>query len=150
MVPAAYIAALERMQDDVAPVPVAEVRAIVEAELGARIGTLFAHFEDTPLAAGSVAQVHAATLRDGREVVLKVQRPHIAQTLREDLAILEKLAGAADRMTDVGRRYGFAGLVNELRHSLASEINFELEAENLRRFAENLRAYDTLFIPLPT
>ncbi|MEI7035207.1 ABC1 kinase family protein [Fulvimonas yonginensis] len=149
MVPAPYIAALERMQDDVAPVPVAEIRKIVEAELRVRIGTLFAHFDDEPLAAGSVAQVHAAMLRDGRQVVLKVQRPHIAQTLREDLAILEKLAGAADRLTDVGRRYGFAGLVNELRHSLASEINFELEAENLRRFAENLRGYDHLHVPLP-
>ena len=149
MVPAPYIAALERMQDDVAPVPVAEIRRTVEAELGARIGTLFAAFDDVPLAAGSVAQVHAATLHDGREVVLKVQRPNIAQTLREDLAILERLAGAADRMTDVGRRYGFAGLVGELRHSLANEINFELEAENLRRFAENLRGYDTLHVPLP-
>jgi len=149
MVPAPYIAELERMQDDVMPVPVDEIRKIVEAELGARIGTLFARFDDRPLAAGSVAQVHAATLRDGREVVLKVQRPNIAQTLREDLAILEKLAGAADRMTDVGRRYGFVGLVSELRHSLANEINFELEAENLRRFAENLRGYDTLYVPLP-
>ena len=149
MVPAPYIAELERMQDDVAPVPVAEIRQTIEAELGVRIGALFAHFDDEPLAAGSVAQVHAATLRDGREVVLKVQRPHIAQTLREDLAILEKLAGAADRMTDVGRRYGFSGLVNELRHSLASELNFELEAENLRRFAENLQGYERLYVPLP-
>ncbi|MGN6281185.1 ABC1 kinase family protein [Frateuria sp.] len=149
MVPAPYIAELERMQDDVVPVPVAEIRATIEAELGARIGTLFARFDDEPLAAGSVAQVHAATLHDDRQVVLKVQRPNIAQTLREDLAILEKLAGAADRMTDVGRRYGFAGLVNELRHSLANEINFELEAENLRRFAENLRGYDALYVPLP-
>lgn len=149
MVPAPYIAELERMQDDVAPVPVAQIRAIIEAELRVRIGALFACFDDTPLAAGSIAQVHAATLRDGREVVLKVQRPHIAQTLREDLAILENIAGAADRLTDIGRRYGFAGLVNELRHSLASELNFELEAENLRRFAENLQSYERLYVPLP-
>src|SRR3569623_3742086 len=132
MVPAPYIAELERMQDDVVPVPVEDIRRTVEAELGARSGTLFARFDDQPLAAGSVAQVHAATLHDGRQVVLKVQRPNIAQTLREDLAILEKLAGAADRMTDVGRRYGIAGLVNELRHSLANEISFELGAEILR------------------
>ena len=149
MGPTPYIVELERMQDDVAPVPVGEVRAMVEAELGARIGTLFGSFDDQPLAAGSIAQVHAATLHDGREVVLKVQRPGIAQTLREDLAILEKLAGAADRLTDVGRRYGFTGLVGELRHSLASELNFELEADNLRRFAENLRNYESLYVPLP-
>lgn len=149
LVPAPYIAALERMQDDVAPVPVSAVREIIEAELGARIENLFASFDDTPLAAGSIAQVHAATLRDGRSVVLKVQRPHIARTLREDLAILERLAGAADRMTDLGRRYGFEGLVHELRHSLASEINFELEAENLRRFAANLGDYACLYVPQP-
>jgi ubiquinone biosynthesis protein len=149
MVPAPYLAALERMQDDVAPVPVAEVRAIIEEELGARVGTVFARFDDEPLAAGSVAQVHAATLRDGREVVVKVQRPGIAQTLREDLAILDKLAGAADRMTEMGRRYGFGEWVHELRHSLANEINFELEADNLRRFAGNLRDYRSLYVPQP-
>ena len=149
MVPAPYLAALERMQDNVAPVPLAEVRALVEDELGARIGTLFGSFDDQPLAAGSVAQVHAATLRDGREVVVKVQRPRIAQTLREDLAILERLAGAADRMTEMGRRYGFAEWIHELRHSLANEINFELEADNLRSFAANLRSYGYLYVPQP-
>ena len=149
MVPPAYLAALERMQDDVAPVPVADVRAVIEEELGARIGVLFGSFDDVPLAAGSMAQVHAATLRDGREVVVKVQRPHIAQTLREDLAILARLAGAADRLTDMGRRYGFADWVHELRHSLANEVNFALEADNLRRFAANLHDYRHLYVPQP-
>ncbi len=149
MVPPVYLQALERMQDNVAPVPVAEVRAVIEAELGARIGVLFGSFDDEPLAAGSMAQVHAATLRDGREVVLKVQRPGIAQTLRDDLAILDKLAGAADRLTDMGRRYGFADWVQELHHSLANEVNFALEADNLRRFAANLRGYRHLYVPQP-
>jgi predicted unusual protein kinase regulating ubiquinone biosynthesis (AarF/ABC1/UbiB family) len=149
MVPPAYLDALERMQDNVAPVPVAEIRAVVEAELGARIGVLFGSFDAQPLAAGSMAQVHAATLRDGREVVVKVQRPHIAQTLRDDLAILEKLAGAADHLTEMGRRYGFSDWVRELRHSLANEVNFALEADNLRRFAANLRGYRHLYVPQP-
>ena len=149
MVPPAYMSALERMQDDVAPVPVEAVRAVIESELGARIATLFGSFDDKPLAAGSVAQVHAATLRDGRPVVVKVQRPHIAETLREDLRILERLAGAADRMTEMGRRYGFVDLVGELRHSLAKEIDFELEADNLRRFAINLKPYSRLYVPQP-
>jgi predicted unusual protein kinase regulating ubiquinone biosynthesis (AarF/ABC1/UbiB family) len=149
MVPPAYMSALERMQDDVAPVPVEAVRAVIESELGARIATLFGSFDDKPLAAGSVAQVHAATLRDGRPVVVMVQRPHIAETLREDLRILERLAGAADRMTEMGRRYGFVDLVGELRHSLAKEIDFELEADNLRRFAINLKPYSRLYVPQP-
>ncbi|MGN6707247.1 MAG: ABC1 kinase family protein [Rhodanobacter sp.] len=149
MVPPAYLDALERMQDNVAPVPVAEIKAVMEAELGARIGVLFGSFDDEPLAAGSMAQVHAATLRDGRELVVKVQRPHIAQTLRDDLAILEKLAGAADHLTEMGRRYGFSDWVRELRHSLANEVNFALEADNLRRFAANLRGYRHLYVPQP-
>lgn len=149
MVPPAYMSALERMQDNVAPVPVAEVRAVIEDELGARIAVLFGSVEDEPLAASSVAQVHSATLRDGRPVVVKVQRPHIAETLREDLAILEKLAGAAGRWTEMGRRYGFADWVSELRHSLANEIDFELEADNLRRFAINLKNYPRLYVPSP-
>lgn len=149
MIPPAYMAALERMQDDVAPVPVDAVRAVIEEELGVRIATLFSDFDDEPLAAGSIAQVHAATLRDGRAVVVKVQRPGIAQTLREDLAILEKLAGAAERMTEVGRRYGFIDWVSELRHSLANEIDFELEADNLRCFAANLQCYPRLYVPQP-
>ena len=149
MVPPAYLDALERMQDNVVPVPGAEIKAVVEAELGARIGVLFGSFDDEPLAAGSMAQVHAATLRDGREVVVKVQRPHIAQTLRDDLAILEKLAGAADHLTEMGRRYGFSDWVRELRHSLANEVNFALEADNLRRFAANLRGYRHLYVPQP-
>ena len=114
---------------------------MIEQELGARISVLFGSFDDEPLAAGSVAQVHAPPLRDGRPVVVKVQRPGIAQTLREDLSILEKLAGAADRLTEMGRRYGFVEWVQELRHSLAREIDFELEADNLRRFASNLQDY---------
>ena len=149
MVPPAYMSALERMQDDVTPVPVTAVRAVIEEELDARITTLFSSFDDEPLAAGSMAQVHAATLRDGRAVVVKVQRPHIAQTLREDLAILDKLAGAAERMTEMGRRYGFVDWVSELRHSLANEIDFELEADNLRRFAANLECYPRLYVPQP-
>ncbi|MEO6925260.1 MAG: AarF/UbiB family protein [Rhodanobacter sp.] len=149
MVPPAYLSALERLQDDVAPVPVGAVRALIEEELGARIAVLFSSFEDEPLAAGSMAQVHAATLRDGRPVVVKVQRPHIAEVLREDLAILEKLAGAAERMTEMGRRYGFVDWVSELRHSLANEIDFQLEADNLRRFAANLEVYPRLYVPQP-
>ncbi len=149
MVPPAYLSALERLQDDVAPVPVEAVRALIEEELGARIAVLFGSFDDEPLAAGSMAQVHAATLRDGRPVVVKVHCPHIAEILREDLAILEKLAGAAEKMTEMGRRYGFVDWVSELRHSLANEIDFQLEADNLRRFAANLKVYPRLYVPRP-
>lgn len=149
MVPAPYLTALERMQDSVAPVPVADIRRLVEDELGVRIPRAFQSFDDVPLAAGSMAQVHTATLRDGREVAVKVQRPGIGEIIREDLGILARLAGAADRVTEMGRRYGFSDWVHELRRSLANEINFEMEAENLRTFAERLRPYPHLCVPTP-
>ncbi|WP_343162733.1 AarF/UbiB family protein [Oleiagrimonas sp. C23AA] len=149
MVPAPYLSALERMQDSVAPVPVEQIRKVIEDELGVRINRAFASFDDVPLAAGSMAQVHTAVLRDGTEVAIKVQRPGIAETIREDLGILSRLAGAADRLTEMGRRYGFSDWVHELRRSLANEIDFEMEAENLRTFAERLRPYPRLCVPTP-
>jgi predicted unusual protein kinase regulating ubiquinone biosynthesis (AarF/ABC1/UbiB family) len=149
MVPPAYLEALQRIQDDVAPVPVAAIHDVVEAALGMRINQAFGSFDDHPLAAGSLAQVHAATLRDGREVAVKVQRPGIAESIGEDFTILERLAGAADRMTEIGRRYGFADWVAELRQSLAAELDFEMEAANLRSFAHHLQDYRRLFVPQP-
>ena len=149
MVPPAYLEALQRIQDDVVQVPVADIHAVVEEALGMRISQAFGSFDDVPMAAGSLAQVHAATLRDGREVAVKVQRPNIAESIREDLGILERLAGAADRLTEIGRRYGFADWVDELRRSLAAELDFEQEATNLRSFAEHLHDYRRLFVPQP-
>src|SRR5688572_23705367 len=96
MVPPSYIVALERMQDKVAPIAYEEVRAVVEDELGVRISKAFADFEEIPLGAASLAQVHRATLRDGRRVAVKVQRPGIVDVIRADLDAIASLAGKAD------------------------------------------------------
>lgn len=149
MVPPAYLDALQRMQDDVEPVPIDAVRNMIETSLGMRISQAYGSFDEEPLAAGSLAQVHTATLRDGREVAIKVQRPDIAEAIREDLSILERLAGAADHLTEMGRRYGFAEWVREMRQSLAAELDFEMEAANLRSFADHLQGYKRLFVPQP-
>ena len=99
MVPAPYLAALERMQDDVAPIPFDDIRAVVEDELGVRINKVFATFDESPLGSASLAHVHRATLRDGRAVAVKVQRPGVAQAVRENLDALVRLAGHARHAT---------------------------------------------------
>ena len=149
MVPPAYLAALERMQDDVAPIAFEQVRDVVEAELGVRISKAFAGFEEQPLGCASLAQVHRATLRDGRLVAVKVQRPGIVETMRGDLDALAHLAGGADRVTDIGRRVRFADWVHEFRRTLLAELDYQAEAENLERFGEHLRDYRELLVPAP-
>jgi len=149
MVPAPYLVALERMQDDVAPVPFDEIRAVVEEALGVRLGKVFAQFEETPLGSASLAQVHRATLRDGRMVAVKVQRPGIVDVVRADLDALAALAGKADRMTDIGRRMRFSDWVHEFRRTLLAELDYRAEAENLERFGEHLRGYPELYVPAP-
>ncbi|MCJ0824621.1 AarF/UbiB family protein [Luteimonas sp. 50] len=149
MVPAPYIAALERMQDDVAPVPFEQIRAVVEDALGVRLGSAFAQFEEQPLGSASLAQVHRATLRDGRMVAVKVQRPGVVEVVRADLDTLAALAGKADRMTDLGRRLRFSDWVHEFRRTLLAELDYRAEAENLERFGEHLRGYPELVVPAP-
>src|SRR5687767_14548741 len=92
VVPREYIAALESLQDKVEPFSFADVEKIVETELGAKISKIFDTFESTPLAAASLGQVHRAILRDGREVVVKVQRPNVREQVRQDLDILSDIA----------------------------------------------------------
>lgn len=149
MVPAPYLAALQRMQDKVAPVPFAHIRTMIENELGVRLSKVFADFEERPLGCASLAQVHRAALHDGREVAVKVQRPGIAETVRSDLDTLAGFATSADRITDLGRRLHFADWVHEFRKTLLAELDYRIEAENLERFSDHFAGYPELFVPAP-
>ncbi len=149
MVPPAYLAALERMQDDVAPLPFEVIEQAVEDALGVRISKVFDSFDETPLGCASLAQVHRATLRDGRKVAVKVQRPGIVEQIRGDLDTLARLAGGVDRVTDIGRRIRFADWVGEFRRTLMAELDYRVEAENLDRFDTHFEAYPALFVPRP-
>jgi ubiquinone biosynthesis protein len=149
MVPPAYIAALERMQDDVAPIPFEQVREVVESELGARLNKLFESFDETPLGGASLAQVHRAVLRNGREVAVKVQRSGIIEQLHSDLDSLNAVATRIDRATDIGRRVLFADWVHEFRKTLIAELDYRTEAENLERFGERFEPYPQLCVPKP-
>lgn len=149
LLPTAYTEALTRLQDEVEPFPVTEVRGIIEAELGAPVKSLFSEFDDTPLAAASLAQVHRAVTRNGRDVVVKVQRPGVRELVRDDMEVLAGLAEKVDRHTDVGRRFGVASLLAQFRRSLADELDYRRESANLVRFGELTRGYEHLLVPQP-
>lgn len=127
--------------DEVPPVDTAEVVDVVTAELGDHPGALFRHFEAEPLASASIAQVHAAQLRDGTDVVVKVQRPGIGPRLRADLAILERVARLVARTSSKGRMANPVAVVEDFAATLSQELNFTVEARSMERFADNLRTY---------
>ncbi|MBD3946262.1 ABC1 kinase family protein [Nocardioides ganghwensis] len=149
LLPPAYTTALERLQDSVEPLPFAAVREVVEAELGATLKERFSEFTEEPLAAASIGQVHRAVLRNGREVVVKVQRPGVRDVVREDMAVLERLASVADNRTEAGRTFGFGRLLDQFRRSLAGELDYRREARSLVTFGELTAPYDLLVVPQP-
>ncbi len=149
LLPAAYLAALARLQDKVEPFPFAEVEQVVAAELGVRLSRAFLEFNATPLAAASLGQVHRAVLRDGHQVAVKVQRPAIRTQVVDDLEALAALAEFIDRHTDTGARYEFAKILDELRRSLLRELDYRREAEHLATLGANLRGFDAIVVPTP-
>jgi ubiquinone biosynthesis protein len=149
LLPQPYLDALARLQDNVGPFSFEEVEQIVSDELGVRISKAFEEFEQEPIAAASLGQVHAATMRDGRAVVVKVQRPGIREIIIKDLEVLNDIAAFLDGHTEMGKRYEFQGILAELRKSLLRELDYRQEARNLAIFAENLKDFEVLVVPLP-
>ena len=147
--PAAYSEALARLQDRVKPFSDAEAQQIIETELGARISKLFSRFDPQPIAAASLGQVHRAALRDGREVVVKVQRPNIAPLIADDFEVLAQMAAFLDEHSDWARRRRLAAIVEELRTSVLHELDYEREAQSMRIMLKNIEGFDRLYVPQP-
>lgn len=134
--------------DAVPPVPDGDVHALLAVELGAPVDELFACFDDVPLASASIAQVHAATLLDGSDAVVKIQRPGLGQRLRADMAILSRLARVLDRVSSTGRMANPVAVVEDFSTTLRQELNFVIEARSMERFAANLgEAHHNVRIP---
>lgn len=149
LLPKPYMEALADLQDEVEPFSFAEVEQLVEDELGVRISKAFNVFEYIPLAAASLGQVHQATLRDGRQVAVKVQRPGIRQQVIDDLEVLEDVAGFIDNHTDFGKRFQFRQMLGAFRKSLLQELDYRQEARNLDQIGENLASFRRIVIPEP-
>jgi len=149
LLPGPYLEALERLQDHIEPFPYEDVERIVSGELGVRISKAFADFDPVPLAAASLAQVHRAEMRDGRKVVVKVQRPDIREVIVADLEALGEIAHFLDQHTELGRRYEFDNMLVNLRKSLLKELDFTIEANNLHTISENLAEFENIVIPEP-
>ena len=147
IVPPEYIAALESLQDDVEPFSFAEVERIVEEELKVRISKAFESFESTPLAAASLGQVHRAVLRDGREVVVKVQRPNVRDQVRHDLEVFTDIATTIEQHGEIGRKMNLVGAIEQARITLMNELNYEQEARNTEILRRNLAEFPQIYIP---
>lgn len=149
LLPEAYLKALERLQDKITPFSYDEVEQIVISELGVRISKAFSRFDETPIAAASLGQVHGAALRDGREVVVKVQRPGIRKQIAEDFEVLAEIARFMDEHTEAGKRYRFSSVLEEFRLTIQQELNYENEAQNLVTVGKNLQDFTLITVPQP-
>ncbi|MGN6382267.1 MAG: ABC1 kinase family protein [Dyella sp.] len=144
-----YLSALQRMQDGVGEVAAIEIEGVVAQELEAPVGALFRRFDPTPIAAGSLAQVHAAELPDGTPVAVKVQRPGIEARVASDMELLTAVARFAEGHADTARRLGVRDWVAASYEALNEELDFVAEAENLEALAEVFDPYPGLVVPLP-
>lgn len=138
---------LDRLQSEVPPVPFEAARQVVIDELGAPPEELYADFARTPLAAASLGQVYRATLHDGRDVVVKVQRPNLDSQVRADLGIIRLMSSYAERRSSYAREIGLASMLDEFGSTLADELDYYGEAYNMSRLAANLADIPGVHIP---
>ncbi len=147
LIPADVADALAQLQDQVAPFPGEIARAAVEAALGAPIAVRFAAFDNAPLASASIAQVHAASLHDGREVVVKILRPDIGARINEDIALLRTLADSVQRFHPNADKIRPHDVVSEIASTLTNELDMQREGANASLLRRNFAGSDDLYVP---
>ena len=147
LIPVEFIEELSKLQDNVPPFPFSQVREIIEAELTSPIDEIFQKFEETPLAAASIGQVHRAQLRNGEDVIVKVQRPGIRAIIEVDLEILLHLATLIERHIEEWEIHRPTRIVEEFARSLEKEIDYTIEASNAERFARQFIGNSSVYVP---
>jgi predicted unusual protein kinase regulating ubiquinone biosynthesis (AarF/ABC1/UbiB family) len=147
LLPVEYIQELSKLQDEVPPFPTAQARAIIEAELRARIEDIFEYFEDTPVAAASLGQVFRARLRTGQTVAVKVQRPNLEAQIEFDIRVLHRIARFASRYPNLIRGVDWQGTVSEFHATIFEEMDYSREAQNSKVFKKNFEKWDEIYVP---
>ncbi len=143
-----YLNELARLQDNVPPFPFADVEETFLAETGKKPAELFEMFDEHPMAAASIGQVHRGRLQDGTEVVIKVQRPNIESIIAVDLEILAHLASLMEQYLEELQGHRPSAVVDEFARSLSLEIDYTVELANVQRFARQFRKNNTVYVPL--
>lgn len=147
LLPAEWIAELEKLQDQAAAVPFSQLKPQLERSLGAKVSTCFREIDEKPVGTASMAQVYRAVTPIGQEVVLKIRRPGVEEKIQADLRLLRKLAEIAEAQSPELRRYQPIEIVQEFEASLLRELDFTVEARSADRMRENLRQLDWLVVP---
>jgi len=148
LLPADLIRELEKLQDSVAPVPFEEIMGVLKKALKRPLEEIFILIDEEPLAAGSLAQVHRAVLKEENlPVALKIRRPDIVHTVEIDLKILENAAPYLCEHLEFARTYDFINLVKELKRALLRELNFTLEARNMQIISQSMASEKDVIIP---
>jgi ubiquinone biosynthesis protein len=147
LLPADIADELAKLQDNVPPFPGAVARAMIERSYGAPLDTRLRDFEETPLAAASIAQVHAARLADGRDVIVKVLRPGMKATIELDIEVLYTIAGMAERWWAPSRRLKPIEIVREYEKTVLDELDLMREAANASQLKRNFAGSALLYVP---
>lgn len=138
---------LAYLQDRVPPFSGEQAKSMVEKALGCDTSTAFARFDSTPLASASIAQVHAATLHDGHDVIVKVLRPDIKKTIRHDIAIMYQVARLTERFWRHGKRLHLVDLVAEFETTIIDELDLAREAANASQLRRNFEDSKIMYVP---
>lgn len=136
-----------KLQDDVTPFSGKLARKIIEQAYGCTLDEVLLEFDETPLASASVAQVHRAVLKDGREFIIKVIRPDIEQLIRSDLSLLHLLAEKAEKYYPQGKALRFTGVVDEFEKTLLNELDLQREAANASQLRRNFTGEKQYYVP---
>jgi len=147
LVPQALCDQLSQLQDRVSPITFDEARSVVEASLGRPLGDVFSRFDEQPLASASIAQVHAAQLLTGEDVVVKVQRPGIRDTIESDLNILYFVARQLEETIPELKAFDPVAIAGEFDKAIRKELDFSHEANHLERFDRNFAAWPSIHVP---